>query len=88
MARARSWSSGAGVWARSASSSCSPIRSTGLSAFIALWKTMAISRQRSARSCGAVAPSTSKPPPGMRRPWYVTLPPVMTAGGRRRRTEP
>jgi hypothetical protein len=71
-----------------ASSSWSRTRSTGFSAFIALWKTIAISRHRSARSCAGDAARTSTPAAPRRRPWYVTLPPVITAGGRSSRTAP
>ena len=69
------------IWSRT--------RSTGLSAFIALWKTIAMSRQRIARRsrCGTRRMSTGMTVP-VRTPEYSTLPPVITAGGRSRRHAP
>src|SRR5918995_6679250 len=56
----------------------SPIVITGLSAFIALWKTIETSRQRKRPSSASLIASTSWP---RKR----TSPPVMTAGGWRMR---
>jgi hypothetical protein len=64
------------------------MRSTGFSAFMALWKTIAISRQRSFRSSAALADRTSTPSLATLLPLYVTLPPVITAGARSSRTAP
>ena len=58
------------------STNWSPTRITGLSAFIALWKTIETLRQRNLRSSSALWPTRSSP---RKR----TLPPTMCAGGRR-----
>src|SRR5882757_7595851 len=60
--------------ARIASLNCAPIDLTGLSAFIALCMTTDRSFQRTAASWRSVSPT-------MLRPWKVTLPPVISAGG-------
>src|SRR5450755_1010745 len=60
--------------ARIASLNCAPIDLTGLSAFIALCMTTDRSFQRTAASWASVSPT-------MLRPWNVTLPPVISAGG-------
>src|SRR5260221_4772783 len=61
-------------WARIASLNCAPIDLTGLSAFIALCMPTDRSFQRTAASWRSVSPT-------MLRPWKITLPPVISAGG-------
>ena len=60
--------------ARIASLNCAPIDLTGFSAFIALCMTTDRSFQRTAASWVSVSPTRL-------RPWKVTLPPVISAGG-------
>ena len=62
--------------ARIMSTNWSPTRMTGLSAFIALWKTIETLRQRNRRRSSALFPTRSSP---RKR----TLPPTTRAGGRR-----
>jgi len=68
---------------------CSLTRSTGLSAFMALWNTMAMSCQRIVRRSrsGIRRMSTGVTVP-VCLPEYSTLPPVITAGGRSSRVAP
>jgi hypothetical protein len=61
------------------SSSCAPIRCTGLSAFIAPWNTIEISLQRKARRSRPPRLRMSVVPPSSRR--HSIAPPVICAGG-------
>ena len=58
------------------STNWSPTRMTGLSAFIALWKTIETLRQRKRRSCSRLRPTRSSP-------WKRICPLVTCAGSRR-----
>jgi hypothetical protein len=65
--------------ARSTSVSCTPIVKTGLSEFIALWKTTEICDQRSSRISSSSRSNRSCSPS---LPWNSAEPPVITPGSR------